>query len=152
MTITTTKSELKQLYETDFNCWLETTVTLLKNEQLYQLDIANLIEEIEGMSRSEKDTLESNLRVLLMHLLKWKYQQSKRSNSCLYTTREHRKRIQKAFKKSPSLKPYFNNIFPESYQDARELAADETGLNINLFPETCPFQQEDVINENYLPD
>jgi predicted DNA-binding ribbon-helix-helix protein len=140
------------LYETDFSSWLEETANLLKQGKLEKLDIENLIEEIEGMSRSEKDALESNLRVLLMHLLKWKYQSAKRSNSWLYTIREHRKRIQKTFNKSPSLKPYFDKVFAESYQDARELAADETGLDINLFPGDCPFSQADVINSDYLPE
>ncbi|MEA5508900.1 DUF29 domain-containing protein [Crocosphaera sp. UHCC 0190] len=152
MTLINPNTSLKVLYETDFNLWLETIANLLKNGQLDQLDIDNLIEEIEGMSRSEKDALESNLRILLMHLLKWQYQQSKRSNSWLYTIREHRKRIQKAFKKSPSLKPYFNDIFAESYQDARELAADETGLDIKIFPHNCPFIKVDVINSDYLPN
>jgi hypothetical protein len=152
MEIPKLNNNLKQLYQTDFNRWLETTTILLKKGDLENLDLENLIEEIEGMSRSEKDAMESNLRILLMHLLKWKCQVSKRSNSWLYTIREHRKRIQKAFKKSPSLKPYFKEIFAESYQDARELAADETGLDINMFPKSCPFSQADVINSDYLPN
>ncbi|MGB5770595.1 MAG: DUF29 domain-containing protein [Crocosphaera sp.] len=151
MTVIENHQNLKTLYETDFNLWLKEMANLLKNCQLEKLDIDNLIEEIEGMSRSEKDALESNLRVLLMHLIKWQCQVSKRSNSWLYTIREHRKIIQKAFKKSPSLKPYFNDILAESYQDARELAADETGLDINLFPDDCPFSKTDIISSDYLP-
>lgn len=142
----------KDLYEADFNSWLEETAKLLREGKFEGLDVENLVEEIEGMSRSEKDALESNLRVLLMHLLKWKYQVARRSNSWLYTIREHRKRIQKALEKSPSLKPYLENVFLESYQDARELAADETGLNISSFPKDCPFARAEVVNTEYLPD
>lgn len=90
--------------------------------------------------------------VLLMHLLKYKYQSSKRSNSWLYTIREHRKRILKAFKKSPSLKNYYHTVFDESYPDGRELAADESGLTIKTFPEKCPFRQDDILNLDYLPE
>ena len=57
------------LYETDFNLWLEQTAILLKAGKLNQLDIENLLEEIEGMSRQEKDALESNLIRVLQHLL-----------------------------------------------------------------------------------
>ena len=52
---------VKTLYETDFNLWLEETMVLLKEKKLDQLDIENLLEEVEGMSRSEKDAIENNL-------------------------------------------------------------------------------------------
>jgi hypothetical protein len=77
------------------------------------------------MSRKEKEALFNNLQVVLMHLLKYRYQSSKRSNSWRFSIREHRKRIERAFRNSPSLKPYLIEIFAECYQDARELAADE---------------------------
>jgi hypothetical protein len=43
MTITT---NLKQLYETDEDLWLEKTIELLKQKQFNQLDLENLIEEL----------------------------------------------------------------------------------------------------------
>lgn len=91
---------VKTLYETDFNLWLEQTAIFLKEGKLEQLDIENLIEEIEGMSRKEKDALESNLIRILQHLLKWKYQPEKRSPSWSYTIIEHSRRLNKAFKNS----------------------------------------------------
>ena len=109
-------------------------------------------EELEAMGRSQKSAIESNLRILLMHLLKYKYQSDKRTNSWLFTIREHRKRLRNDFKNSPSLKRYFLEVFPECYQDARELAADETGLSINTFPIESPFSQEDTLNPDYLPE
>lgn len=59
------------LYEQDFCLWLEQTVKLLKENNFSALDRDNLIEELESMGRSEKRAIESNLRVLLMHLLKY---------------------------------------------------------------------------------
>jgi hypothetical protein len=50
------------------------------------------------------------------------------------------------------LKPYFTEIFAECYQDARELAADETGLSLETFPEQCPFSTEEILNTDYLPE
>lgn len=141
--------QTKKLYETDFNLWLEATAQLLRERQFNQIDYDNLIEEIEDMGNSQKDALESNLRVLLMHLLKWKFQPSKRSNSWKYTIVEHSLRLNKSFKKSPSLKKYFNNVFEESYQDARMLAASETGIPKDDFPVECPFAKEDILNYEY---
>ncbi|GAC1457600.1 MAG: hypothetical protein NVS2B14_04220 [Chamaesiphon sp.] len=66
----TSVSNSSDLYEQDFYLWLHTTAQILRDRQLDQLDIDNLIEEIESMGRSEKDALESNLVVVLMHLLK----------------------------------------------------------------------------------
>ncbi len=71
-------SSNKTLYESDFYLWLSTTAQLLRNGNFSDLDLDNLIEEIEGMARKEKQVLKSNLRILLMHLLKWKYQSDKR--------------------------------------------------------------------------
>lgn len=142
----------KTLYESDFYLWLATTAQLLRNGNFLELDLDNLIEEIEGMARKEKQALKSNLRILLMHLIKWKYQPSKRTNSWRSTIREHRKRLKDGFDDSPSLKPYYLEIFPDCYQDARELASDETGLTINTFPVASPFTNEEALNENYLPD
>jgi hypothetical protein len=141
-----------KLYDLDFYLWIEKTAHLLKERQLDQLDYENLIEEIESMGRSEKYALESNLEKLLMHLLKWKYQPSKRSNSWQYSITEHCLRIKKAFKKSPSLKRYFEEVFDECYQDARLLAARETGLNKEVFSPSCPFSKEDILNPEYLPE
>jgi Domain of unknown function DUF29 len=141
--------QTKKLYDTDFNLWLETTAQLLRERQLNQIDYDNLIEEIEDMGNSQKDALESNLRILLMHLLKWEFQPEKRSNSWKYTIVEHCLRINKSFKKSPSLKKYFDDVFEESYQDARILASSETGISKDNFPVECPFAKENVLNSEY---
>lgn len=144
--------ENSPLYDQDYYLWIQQTIESLQQQKFNELDLANLIEEIEDMGKSEKKAITSNLRILLMHLLKYRYQPTKQTNSWLFTIREHRKRLQESFKTSPSLKRYYSEVFAESYQDARELAADETGLSINTFPEISPFTPEDTLNPNYLPD
>ncbi|MFB2838163.1 DUF29 family protein [Floridanema evergladense] len=42
-------------------------------------------------------------------------------------------------------------IFNESYQNARKLAAAETGLSIEIFPPESPFTVEEVLNADFLP-
>jgi hypothetical protein len=146
-----TTNHLPTLYEQDYYLWLETTAKLLREGQLSALDTVNLLEEIEDMGRSEKRAVYSNLKILLMHLLKYRYQPKKRSNSWRATIVEHQQRLKKAFKESPSLQPYFTEIFNDCYQDARELAAAETGLAIQEFPVTIPFNPEEILNSDYLP-
>ena len=143
---------MTQLYEQDFCLWVDKTARQLKQKKLENIDWENLIEEIESLGKSEKNALKSNLRILLMHLLKWKYQKNKRSNSSVYTITEHNIRIKEAFDASPSLKGYFDEIFDDCYSNARKLAAKETGLKIETFPVNCPFEGENVLNPDYLPE
>ena len=143
--------KINNLYERDYVEWLKATSKHLKNREFESLDIENLIEEIETLGRSEKRAIESRLRILLMHLLKYKYQSTKRTNSWRYTIREKRLCILKSFKDSPSLKNHFQTIFTETYNDARALASDETGLDIATFPQNCPFRIELILDTEWLP-
>lgn len=142
----------QQLYDTDFVEWIDKAAALLKQGKVRELDIENLIEEVESLGRSERNAVRSNLRILLMHLLKWKYQPNRRSGSWKGTIREHRKRIQYAFEDSPSLKNHYIEVFEDSYSVARELAADETELPLETFPIECPYPQEQVLDSEFLPE
>ncbi|MEO0375418.1 MAG: DUF29 domain-containing protein [Cyanobacteria bacterium P01_A01_bin.17] len=144
----------QQIYETDFVEWIDKAAKLLKQGKFDELDIENLVEEVESLGRSEKNALRSNLRVLLMHLLKWQYQSSKRTGSWKATIREHRKRLQYAFKDSPSLRNYYAAVIEESYKIARELAADETELDVNVFPAECPYTytSKQILDDGYWPE
>ncbi|MBE9170158.1 DUF29 domain-containing protein [Pleurocapsales cyanobacterium LEGE 06147] len=140
------------LYEEDYYRWIETTVNQLREGRLAEVDLANLSEELEDMGKSQKHAIKSNLRVVLMHLLKYKYQPDKRANSWKYTITEHRIRLEDDFSDSPSLKRYFSEVFDESYQKARKLAATETGLPLETFPPESPFTQQQALNSDYLPE
>ncbi|MEA5534416.1 DUF29 domain-containing protein [Crocosphaera sp. XPORK-15E] len=139
------------LYEKDFYLWLETTAKLLRDRQLNQLDYENLIEEIEAMGRSEKHALESNLIVVLMHLLKYQYQPEKRSKSWLSSIFEHRRRLVKTLQSSPSLKVYYQEVFNECYEYAVKQASIETGLLLENFPNISLFTQEETLDFDFLP-
>lgn len=98
-------------YDKDYYLWLKATAKLLKNDRLAELDSKNLLEEIEDMARNQRNTLESNLIIVLKHLLKWQYQSDLKCGSWLGSIRELRRRIVKTLKDSPSLKPYlFRNL------------------------------------------
>jgi len=147
-----TSTDRATLYDRDYSLWLERTITQLQQRNFDNLDLDNLIEELASMSRSEKRAIYSNLKIVLMHLLKYKYQPSRRSNSWRSTLREHRQRLQRAFRESPNLKRYFEEVLAETYRDARELAADETGLNRDGFPAQLPFSTEQILDSEYLPE
>ena len=91
------------LYEQDYYQWLTQTSQCLKTGDFSQLDLPNLIEEIDDMGISQRKAVNSNLRVVLWHLLKYKYQPQKRTNSWRFTIYEHQRRLLESFKNSPSL-------------------------------------------------
>jgi hypothetical protein len=139
-------------YDQDFNLWLEQTVDLLRTGRFEALDLDNLIDELESISRRDKREILSRLKVLLMHLLKWKYQPDLRSGSWRATIRTHREEIVQILKESPSLKSYPSMVLKDAYLSARENAADETGLDLATFPEISPFSIEEALNPRFWPD
>ncbi|MDJ1185612.1 DUF29 domain-containing protein [Roseofilum casamattae] len=145
-------AKLSQLYETDFNLWVEQTITYLRKGDLDGLDVENLIEEVADMGRNNRREMFSRLKVLLMHLLKWKYQSEKRTNSWINTIDEQREQLELLLKDSPSLNPYFAEIFSECYPKAVRAAVNETNLPKQTFPIDCPFTQEQVLDMDYFPE
>ncbi|MBV8885923.1 MAG: DUF29 domain-containing protein [Chroococcidiopsidaceae cyanobacterium CP_BM_RX_35] len=140
------------LYDSDYYLWLEKTVHLLREERWQELDILNLVEELEDMGRSQKQALQSNLIILLLHLLKCKYQPQKRTASWLSSIAEHRDRIDIALADSPSLRSSIQEVFDKCYAKARKRAAIETELPLDIFPEQSPFIPEQTLDFDYLPE
>ena len=102
----------KTLYEQDFYLWIQTTLAILKERKLEQLDIENLIEEIDSMGRSEKKELKTRLVVLIEHLLKLQYwTEEKDYNARVWrnTVVEQRRQIAYTLADSPSLKGILSN-------------------------------------------
>jgi Domain of unknown function DUF29 len=140
------------LYERDFNLWVEEQVAFMEAGALERLDVANLMEEIADMARSQKRAIRSNLVVLLTHLLKWQYQGRHRSTGWAGSIVEHRRCIQEEIEDSPSLARYPSAVFERCYRAAREQAAAETGLPKSRFPEASPYTLEQTLDSDFLPD
>lgn len=138
-------------YEQDFYAWTVEQGRLLRAGELSAIDAVNLAEEIESMGRRDRRELESRLTVLLTHLLKWQMQPDQRSRSWSATMREQRRQIEKLLRESPSLRPFVANVLAQAYSDAREDAADETGLLESTFSAECPFTLDEVLSRSFLP-
>ncbi|QMS91814.1 DUF29 domain-containing protein [Nostoc edaphicum CCNP1411] len=139
-------------YKADFNLWIEQTAQLLRSHHWHEIDVEHLIEEVEGLGKSERRAIASQLTRLLLHLLKWQYQPQRRSDSWLDSIADSRTQIELAIEDSPSLKSYPTEQLEESYQRARRQAAKQTGIQISVFPEECPYFLELVLDEDWLPE
>ena len=139
-------------YEEDFYAWTVEQSRLLRSGELSAIDAVNIAEEIESMGRSDRRELKSRLIVLLMHLSKWRHQPAARSRSWSATIDEQRLQIEGVLAESPSLRPMLAAMLPEAYAIARARAIAETGLADAVFPEACPFSQDDVLSRTFVPD
>ena len=142
----------KPLYERDFCLWVEEQVRLLREGRLEQLDVVNLIDEVEDLGIHAKEAVESNLVVVLKHLLKYQFQPRRRSRSWLASIAEHRRRLRNESRTSPSLRHYARERFEECYEDGRRQALIETGLTPDAVPGTPPYTLEQALDPEFLPD
>lgn len=139
-------------YETDFYGWIQQQAALLKGRQFDAVDLANIIEEIESMGRSEYRSLESRLTVLLLHLLKWKFQPARRGRSWELSIDEQRIRFDRLLRENPSLKSALNTILTDAYRLAVVKAAKETKLDKKSFPAVCPWNWQELTDSEFYPD
>jgi Domain of unknown function DUF29 len=144
--------ERQSLYERDFHLWIEQQAALLREGRVDELDVANLLEEIESMGRSDKKAIKSNLVIVLLHLLKYEFKPKRRSRSWLDSILEHRLRLRDDLKESPSLRGHLEAVFPDAYADARARAMAQTGLSGRTLPRTSPYSLEQALDPEFLPD
>lgn len=148
------------LYEQDFNLLLQQTIISLEKQDFLGLDLNNLIEELKELGKADKNALESNLMILLAHLLKLVIQKDApemMSGSWYNSVIEHRKRVKKQLKKTPSLKSYLPFALQESYLDGRDIAIKEGkrasfGVRIpdeSEYPLNCPFTIDEILDDDF---
>jgi hypothetical protein len=152
MSETNTLSRPELGYEADFYAWTQQQAEQLRSLRPTGFDWAHLAEEIEDLGKSQKQKIESNLTIVLLHLLKLAYQQRSTKAGWRSSVIEHRRRIARIVRDSPSLRRYPATVLHEEYAAAREMAADETGLAFEAFPETCPFTIEEVLDYDVWPE
>jgi len=129
------------LYERDLDLWLEMVIVQLKAGDFHNLDVENLIEELEGLSGSNKREIESRLIRLIEHILKRCYVNMP---DCYrgweVTIINKRDKLRRLLRQSPSLKRHFLQSFDESFDTALELVRTE--YDQTNFPDTWQFSSE----------
>ena len=140
-------------YETDVVAWANEQAGFVRSGRFDQLDLKHIAEEIEDVGKNEQRELASRMAVLLAHLLKWEHQPARRSKSWQYTLTTQRKEVAYVISEAPSLRTKFSD---ERWLDivwskAKSQAESETGLDIDTFPEVCPWPISDVLSEGWLP-
>jgi hypothetical protein len=139
------------LYETDFHAWANEQAALLRAGKLSAADIEHIAEEIESIGRGEKRELVNRLTVLLLHLLKWRFQPALRGNSWRLSIEGQRRKLERHLADNPSLKAKLDGAITDAYGDALIEAERETGLARSSLPPTCPWSFEQMRAEAFWP-
>jgi hypothetical protein len=136
-------------YERDFYSWLMEQARHLRAGRWGALDRENLAEEIESLGREQFNKLESALRVLLMHFLKWDHQPAMRSRSWVLSIEAQRLEVADILADNPGLQPRIGEALARAYRRARVEAAKETGLETSEFPDTCRHAFDDLTSRSF---
>ena len=137
-------------YQRDFYSWLMEQARHVRAGHWDALDRENLAEEIESLGREQFNKLESALRMLLVHILKWDQQPARQSRSWSVSIREQRLRLDDVLADNPGLRPRIDEAIARAYRRARLIATKETGLEESRFPETCPYSWHDIVAREFL--
>ncbi|NJL02668.1 MAG: DUF29 domain-containing protein [Spirulinaceae cyanobacterium RM2_2_10] len=139
--------------DSDYQCWLDQTVAQLREKDFSHLDLDNLIEEIEGLGRSEKREISSDLMRLCEHLLKIKYWEFERADYFRIWDREivnFRLQIQEQLAISLSLSPCLKDNSQKQYQNGRKLFIKASHLDASLISKEPEFTLEQALDEALL--
>jgi predicted nucleic acid-binding Zn-ribbon protein len=132
-------------YERDLYTWAVEQAALLRAGRIAEADALNIAEEIDDVGNEQYDKLESALRVILTHFLKWDHQPERRSRSWSASIRIQRKHVERVLRKNPGLKPLIDEAVVEAYEDARLEAALQSGLADEVFPYDCPYSWQMIM-------
>ena len=142
----------KTLYERDFYGWSQEQAGLLRAGRAAEADLENIAEEIESMGKAERRELMNRLTVLLLHLIKWRFQPMMRGRSWRLSIRGQRLDIRDLLDQNPSLKPFLTQSIEQAWPRALIEAERETGLDESAFPGSCPWSAEAILDDAFWPD
>jgi hypothetical protein len=132
-------------YDRDLYSWAVEQAALLRAGRIAEADVLNIAEEIDDVGNEQYDKLQSALRLILLHLLKWDHQPERRSRSWWSTITVQRNQVRRTLSKNPGLKPHIGTAVAHAFEDARVQASAQTRLDFARFPQHCPYSWDDII-------
>lgn len=141
------------LYDQDFVQWTAETARRLRAQgSIAEADIEHVAEEIEDMGKRDQREAINRAVVILVHLLKCRYQPDKRTRSWDGSIVEQRSALEGVFEQSPSLRRYVE----EKWSRVCALAIRQAEREVDpqgFFPkiEDCPFTFTQAVDPDFWP-
>ena len=132
-------------YDRDLYSWTLQQAELLRAGRVAELDALNIAEELDDVGHAQYEKLESALRVILLHLLKWDHQRKRRSRSWSLSIAVQRRQVLRVLRKNPGLESLVEEAVTEAYAIARIEAAAQTLLEEDTFPLECPYSWSEIM-------
>ena len=137
--------------------WLLGQASLLRSQHHAALDWTNLAEELEEMAGLQRDKVVGLLRVVLHHLLKWRYSKIRRSDhSWSVSLVGARVEVNDMLADSKTLRNELPELLAKAYRGARSIAGVQMRMDKHdwqrLFPDDCPWTAQQVLDEDFFPD
>ena len=140
----------KLLYDHDFLQWTEATIAHLQNRDFNHLDLANLIEEIDGLGKSQKNAFKGQIRALIEHIMKRCYVDLPLEyHGWERSIRNIRPEIEDLIETSPSLENDYPQLIDRVYQQCLKKLRPE--YQNTDFPNTWQFTRslDDLLNLDF---
>jgi hypothetical protein len=151
---------MASLYDTDFYGWTQDQAAklrkLMAERPNLDLDVENILEEIDGLGRSDYRQLVSRLEEIAIHLLKLHYSTLLEcERGWKNSVRGQRVRIARLLRDSPSLRPRLEDALAVGYEDALRHFSDEKLIELSMplhLPGTSPFDTSDCLGDEWWPE
>jgi hypothetical protein len=145
---------VKSLYDIDFVEWADQTAALLREGRIDEIDFEHLIEEIEDLGNNNRKTVFSQLRRMLLHLIKQNIQPERDGPSWQSSISDAREQILDDIEFAPSLRRYLAENLETIYARAVQKAVDEINLSASQaaeIPCRCPYTLDELLDGNPKP-
>jgi len=148
------KPSPSQLYDHDYYAWIRDQVRALRERRIEEVDWENVAEEIEDLGKSDRRGVSSQLRRMLLHMVKQRMQPERDGSSWESSINSSRWEILFDLKASPSLRKYLKDNLQDIYTSAvidavaeMKLPASETAE----IPRQCPYTLDQLLEGNPAP-
>ena len=148
---------MNRLYETDYTDWADQTAQLLAQGRFDEIDLEALIEEVTSLGASERRAYRSFLRLIVEHLLKLAhapdviYKPNQRG--WRLSVNNARREIVALLEDNASAARDRNKALVSAYRQALGNVREECDdFGPVMWPETCPWTIEQMLDEAFWPD
>ncbi len=146
-------------YDVDFSAWALRQAALIRAGHFDQIDVENISEEIESLSRRERHSAQKRLRTLIEHLLKLKFftLSDEPKRGWRVTVIKTRLNLDTTFGENPSLFAQRDLLFGHEWSAASRvakagLADDPLAIaQIDMFPLPTLFDVNEALDPDFFP-
>lgn len=138
-------SEPLTRYGDDPHAWALEQAELIRLGRFHDLDLDNLADEVQDLSRRERNELASRMGLVFQPLLKWDHRPERRSARWARTIREQRLQVDELLAEARSLRIHLPALSDRAYRQGRVAALNETGLPDSAIPDINPYAWDEVM-------